>query len=96
MGAIEGQKILDSQDWESVKRRGRAAIEKWIDEQMRGKSAVVVLVGNPAPPTADNVCSALATAPTSTSLHRASEIMLEHVTVPECCRGAGVGDFASA
>jgi hypothetical protein len=45
MGAIEGQKIVDSQDWETVKRQGRAAIEKWIDDQMSGKSAVVVLVG---------------------------------------------------
>lgn len=45
MGAIEGQKILDSQDWEAVRRKGRAGIEKWIDDQMSGKDAVVVLVG---------------------------------------------------
>lgn len=45
MGAIEGQKIVSGQEWETVKRRGRAAIEKWIDEQMKYKRAVVVLVG---------------------------------------------------
>ena len=45
MGAVEGQTILSSQDWEAVKNRGKAAIEAWIDEQMKYKTAVVVLVG---------------------------------------------------
>lgn len=45
MGALEGQPILKSQEWESVKRRGDAAIQKWIQDQMAYKSAVVVLVG---------------------------------------------------
>jgi hypothetical protein len=45
MGALEGQTILNPQDWEAVKRRGDAAIKKWIEEQMAYKSAVVVLVG---------------------------------------------------
>lgn len=45
MGALEGQKIANAQDWESVKKRGDAAIEKWIADQMAYKSAVVVLVG---------------------------------------------------
>lgn len=45
MGAVEGQAILNSQEWESVKRRGDAAIKKWIQDQMAYKSAVVVLVG---------------------------------------------------
>lgn len=45
MGAIEGQQIITPQAWEDVKRKGKAAIEKWIDDQMKGKSAVVVLVG---------------------------------------------------
>lgn len=46
MGAVEGQTILNSQQWEEVKRKGRAAIEKWIDDQMSYKKAVVVLVGS--------------------------------------------------
>ncbi len=45
MGAIEGQQILSAQKWEEVQRQGHAAIRKWIDDQMKGKSAVVVLVG---------------------------------------------------
>lgn len=45
MGAIEGQPILNAQDWESIKRRGDQAIRDWIEEQMKYKSAVVVLVG---------------------------------------------------
>lgn len=46
MGALEGQSILNAQQWEDVKRRGNAAIEKWIAEQMAYKSAVVVLIGS--------------------------------------------------
>jgi hypothetical protein len=34
-----------SNDWEEVKRKGSASIEKWIDDQMHGKTCVVVLVG---------------------------------------------------
>lgn len=45
MGAIEGNQIISPQSWEDVKRQGKAAIEKWIDDEMKGKSAVVVLVG---------------------------------------------------
>ena len=31
---------------EEVKRKGKASIEKWIDDNMYGKSCVVVLVGS--------------------------------------------------
>lgn len=44
MGVLAGQPILASQDWEQVKRQGRAAVIRWIDSQMKGKQAVVVLV----------------------------------------------------
>ncbi len=30
MGALEGQRILNAQQWEEVKRKGDAAIKKWI------------------------------------------------------------------
>lgn len=46
MGALEGQTILNAQDWEEVKQQGNAAIEKWIDDQMAYKKAVVVLIGS--------------------------------------------------
>lgn len=45
MGVLDGQAILNHQDWESVKRGGTSAIKKWIDEQMKNKSAVIVLIG---------------------------------------------------
>jgi len=45
MGALEGQRILNAQDWEAVKRKGDKAVENWIAEQMLYKPAVVVLVG---------------------------------------------------
>ena len=45
MGQLEGQRILNSQDWESVKAKGKANIEKWIDEQMKYKETLIVLVG---------------------------------------------------
>jgi hypothetical protein len=45
INALEGQPLLNAQDWEEVKRRGRQAIVDWIDEQMRYKRAVVVLIG---------------------------------------------------
>ena len=45
MGVLEGQPILNPQNWEEVKRRGDDAIKSWIADQMVYKSAVVVLVG---------------------------------------------------
>lgn len=46
MGVIEGQPVLSSNDWEAVKRGGDPAIKRWIDEQMKGRSCVVVLIGS--------------------------------------------------
>lgn len=46
MGALDQQPELPSQNWEEVKRRGDAAVEAWIDEQMKYKQAVIVLIGN--------------------------------------------------
>jgi hypothetical protein len=46
MGVIEGQKMLPSNEWESLEKAGNAAVEKWIEEQMKGKSCVVVLAGS--------------------------------------------------
>ena len=45
MGAVEGQQILNAQDWEAVKRQGDQAIKNWVAGQMAYKTAVVVLVG---------------------------------------------------
>jgi hypothetical protein len=46
MGVLEGNKPVSDNDWETVKKGGDAAIEKWIDEQLKGTSCAVVLVGS--------------------------------------------------
>ena len=46
MGVIKGQPVMDSQAWENVRRQGDKAIWNWIEEQMSGKDAVVVLIGS--------------------------------------------------
>ena len=45
INALEGQPLLNAQAWESVRRKGKQAIENWINEQMAYKKAVIVLVG---------------------------------------------------
>nr|MBP9871506.1 TIR domain-containing protein [Nitrosomonas sp.] len=45
MGIVEGQPLLSDHDWEEVEKGGDKAIEKWIDDQMTGKSCIVVLIG---------------------------------------------------
>lgn len=37
--------IIDHADFEQVQRQGDAAIKKWIDKQMEGTSATIVLIG---------------------------------------------------
>ncbi|HMO52381.1 MAG TPA: TIR domain-containing protein [Kiritimatiellia bacterium] len=45
IGAIEGNRPASDNDWESVTRGGEAAIKRWIDNQLNGKSCTIVLVG---------------------------------------------------
>jgi len=45
MGALEGDAPVSDNDWESITKGGDAAIEKWIANQMKGRSCTVVLVG---------------------------------------------------
>lgn len=45
IGAVEKQPLLNSNKWEEIKKKGDAAIEKWIAENMKGKECLVVLVG---------------------------------------------------
>ena len=46
IGAIEDNKPAKDNDWETVTKGGDEAIQKWIDEQMTGRSCVVVLIGS--------------------------------------------------
>ena len=45
IGALEDNKPVSANDWETVKKGGDASIKKWIDENLKYKSCVVVLVG---------------------------------------------------
>jgi hypothetical protein len=45
IGAIEGNSPASDNDWESVKKGGDAAIQKWIDDQLSGRSCAIVLIG---------------------------------------------------
>jgi hypothetical protein len=46
MGALEENKPVSANEWETVKKGGDSAIEKWIDDNMKYRSCVVVLVGS--------------------------------------------------
>lgn len=46
MGVVEGNRPVSDNDWESVTKGGEKAIEKWIDDQMSGRSCAVVLIGS--------------------------------------------------
>jgi len=41
----ETQPFLDKGEWESIKRQGDPAIERWIETQLKGTSVTVVLIG---------------------------------------------------
>jgi len=45
IGIVEGNAAVSDNDWETVKRGGDKAIERWIADQMWGRSCVVVLIG---------------------------------------------------
>lgn len=45
IGAIEEQPLLSANKWEEIKKDGDDAIRKWIDDNMKGKTCLVVLVG---------------------------------------------------
>jgi len=46
MGVVDGNKPATDNDWESITKKGDAAIQKWIDDQLSGKSVAVVLIGS--------------------------------------------------
>lgn len=46
MGVVEGEPILSANAWEEVKKGGDSAIKRWIDDNMKYRSCVIVLVGS--------------------------------------------------
>jgi hypothetical protein len=45
MGVVDGNVPVSANDWEEVKRNGKGAVERWIDNNMKYRRCVVVLVG---------------------------------------------------
>lgn len=45
IGALEDNKPVSANDWETVRRGGDNAIQKWIEDNMKYRSCVVVLIG---------------------------------------------------
>lgn len=46
MGVVDGNEPVSPNDWEQVKRKGDAAVEKWIDDSLKYKRCVIVLIGS--------------------------------------------------
>src|SRR5437867_8357494 len=44
-GVLEGNARVTDNEWEAITRGGDEAIERWIAEQLEGKSCTVVLIG---------------------------------------------------
>lgn len=45
-GVVEGNQPVSDNEWESITGRGDQAIQNWINGQMSGRSAAVVLIGS--------------------------------------------------
>ncbi|AJI88525.1 TIR domain-containing protein [Yersinia enterocolitica] len=45
IGSLEGNTPVSANDWETVKRGGDSSIKRWIDENMKYKQCIIVLVG---------------------------------------------------
>ena len=46
IGAIEGNSEVSDNKWEQIKDQGDDAVKKWINDNMAGRSCLVVLIGN--------------------------------------------------
>lgn len=45
IGVLDGNRPASDNDWETITSQGESAIKKWIAGQMKGKSCVIVLIG---------------------------------------------------
>lgn len=46
IGVLEGNSPANANDWETIKRQGKASIQRWIDDNMKYKQCVIVLIGS--------------------------------------------------
>lgn len=45
IGKLEGNLPATPNNWEEIKRKGEKEIQKWIDDNLSGKSCLIVLIG---------------------------------------------------
>jgi len=45
MGVVEGNIPASDNDWEKITNAGDKAIQNWIDEQLKGRTCTIVLIG---------------------------------------------------
>lgn len=45
IGAVDSSEVAKDNDWETIKRGGDGAIANWIQNQMKGRSCAIVLIG---------------------------------------------------
>jgi MTH538 TIR-like domain (DUF1863) len=45
MGVIDGNEPVSPNEWERVRGKGDAAVQKWVDDSMKYKRCVIVLIG---------------------------------------------------
>ena len=45
-GALDGNEPVTDNHWETIRRGGDAAIQRWIDDEIRTRSCTVVLIGS--------------------------------------------------
>jgi hypothetical protein len=45
IGSIDEQPLLTANKWEEIKEKGDQAIKDWIDDNLKGKECLIVLVG---------------------------------------------------
>lgn len=46
IGSIEGNSPTTPNEWEKLKRIGKKAVENWIDQNMKYKRCIIVLIGS--------------------------------------------------
>jgi hypothetical protein len=46
IGVLEGNTPVSANEWETLKKSGDKAVEKWIDDNMEYRSCVIVLIGS--------------------------------------------------
>jgi hypothetical protein len=45
IGVVDGNSPVSDNDWEAITKKGDAAIQNWIETQMKGRSCTIVLIG---------------------------------------------------